>query len=223
MKLQVERVDFDVEQCSLRLTGKNVEENEFIKRGQYHTLELEIGHPFTIEKECWDSLYLQQLEEACDPSTRAELAAVVMQEGLAHVCLITNSMTLTRARIEKNISKKKQGADLDKAKLQFFKEIFDAIKKYINFEVVKAVLLGSPGFLKDDFMTYFEDQCIKLGDTPLLRQKAKFFKTHTSSGHKHSIEEILCDPALKSQLLDVKAAGEVCFQSLRFFIVIMAA
>jgi protein pelota len=67
----------------------------------------------------------------------------------------------------------------------------------------------SPGFLKDDFMVFFEEQCVKNNDTPLLRQKSKFFKAHTTSGHKHSIEEILTDPSLKTQLMEVKAAGEV--------------
>ena len=111
LKIRVERMDFDVEQCSLRLNGRNVEENEFVKMGQYHTLEIEIGHPFTIEKDCWDSLYLQHLNDACDPGMRAEIAAVVMQEGLANVCLITSVMTLTRAKIEKNTGKKKLVSD----------------------------------------------------------------------------------------------------------------
>ncbi len=49
----MERIEFDVEQSSLRLNGRNVEENEHLKMGQYHTLELEIGHPVGIEKDCW--------------------------------------------------------------------------------------------------------------------------------------------------------------------------
>jgi protein pelota len=58
LKIRVERVEFDAEQCSLRLTGKNVEEHEHVKMGQYHTLTLELDHPFTIEKACWDAVYV---------------------------------------------------------------------------------------------------------------------------------------------------------------------
>ena len=55
LKIEVVRIEFDVEQCSLRLNGRNVEENEYIKMGQYHTLEVEIAHPITIEKQIWVS------------------------------------------------------------------------------------------------------------------------------------------------------------------------
>ena len=49
------------------------------------------------------------LEMACDPTKSADLAAVVMQEGLAHLCLITPNMTLVRAKIETNIPRKRKG------------------------------------------------------------------------------------------------------------------
>ena len=49
------------------------------------------------------------LEQACDVTQHADLAAIVMQEGLAHVCLITASMTLVRAKIETNIPRKRKG------------------------------------------------------------------------------------------------------------------
>jgi stalled ribosome rescue protein Dom34 len=31
LKIKMERIEFDSEQCSLRVTGRNVEENEFVK------------------------------------------------------------------------------------------------------------------------------------------------------------------------------------------------
>lgn len=46
---------------------------------------------------------------ACDPAQHADLAAVVMQEGLAHVCLVTSNMTLVRAKIDVNIPRKRKG------------------------------------------------------------------------------------------------------------------
>ena len=49
------------------------------------------------------------VEMACDPTQHADLGAVVMQEGLAHVCLVTSSMTLVRAKIETNIPRKRKG------------------------------------------------------------------------------------------------------------------
>ena len=100
------KVEFDAEQFSLRVNGTNVEENEHIKLGQHHTVDITIGKAFTIEKDCWDSIFLQRLNDCADPSKRAEVAAIVMQEGIANICLITSYMTVTIARIQKSISKK---------------------------------------------------------------------------------------------------------------------
>ena len=79
LQIEVERIEFDAEQCSLRINGKNKTESDVVKLGQYHTLDIEIGAPFKIEKDCWDSIFLQQLEDACDVTKRAEIAAIVMQ------------------------------------------------------------------------------------------------------------------------------------------------
>jgi protein pelota len=46
---------------------------------------------------------------ATDPTKSADLAACVMQEGLAHVCLVTNSLTLVRAKIDINMPRKRRG------------------------------------------------------------------------------------------------------------------
>ena len=48
-------------------------------------------------------------ELACDVTQHADVAAVVMQEGLAHVCLVTPSMTLVRSKIETTIPRKRKG------------------------------------------------------------------------------------------------------------------
>ena len=106
--IQVDRIEFDAEQCALRLNGKNVKENEFIKLGQYHTLEIELNRPFTITKECWDVVYREILDDISDPMKKAEIAVLVMQEGLANLCLIKSAMTKTLAKIERTLPKKKQ-------------------------------------------------------------------------------------------------------------------
>ena len=111
--LCVEEVDFDMEQCTLRVKGRNMAENEFMKMGQYHTVDIEVGQPITLEKQCWDTISLERLTEASDPAAKADMAAIVMQEGLAHVCLVTSSMTVTRSRIERRMPKKGQVEHID--------------------------------------------------------------------------------------------------------------
>ena len=56
--IKVEKIEFDSEQGSLRLNGANCRESEYLKLGQYHTIEVALHRSLTIEKEHWDSLYL---------------------------------------------------------------------------------------------------------------------------------------------------------------------
>ena len=53
---------------------------------------------------------MNRIDQACDPTQHADLAAIVMQEGLAHICLVTSSMTVVRAKIETNIPRKRKGS-----------------------------------------------------------------------------------------------------------------
>lgn len=50
------------------------------------------------------------LDQACDVAQKADVAAVVMQEGLANVVLVTPAMTLLRAKVEVTIPRKRRGS-----------------------------------------------------------------------------------------------------------------
>ena len=53
--------------------------------GAYHTIDLELHRNFTVYKHEWDSIDLDRIDQACDVTQRAEIAAIVMQEGAAFV------------------------------------------------------------------------------------------------------------------------------------------
>ena len=48
------------------------------------------------------------MEDAGDPTKKAEIAAVVLQEGLASVCLVKSSITKVCAKIERTMPKKSE-------------------------------------------------------------------------------------------------------------------
>lgn len=50
------------------------------------------------------------LDQACDATQKADVAAVVMQEGLANLVLVTPAMTLLRAKVEVTIPRKRRGS-----------------------------------------------------------------------------------------------------------------
>lgn len=78
--------------------------------GAYHTLDLELNRKFTITKPEWDSVALERIDMACDVGQNADVAAVIMQDGLAFICLITANMTLVRSKIDIAIPRKRKGS-----------------------------------------------------------------------------------------------------------------
>lgn len=211
LTLEVTDIDFDTQGCRLRLKGRNVAENAHVKMGAYHTIDVEPNRKFSLLKAEWDSVALERIELATDPSKHADLAAVVMQEGLAHVCLVTASMTVVRAKIDLSIPRKRRGnaSQHEKALTRFYDAVLQAVLRHVDFAVVKAVLVASPGFVRDKFLEFAQQHAVRNDLKVLLENKPKFVPVHSSSGFKHSLKEVLQDPAVQARLSDTKAAEEV--------------
>jgi protein pelota len=208
--IKVNKVDFDPDSLQVRISGPNVEESKFIKMGAHHTLTLEIGRNFTIEKECWDQIFLDRIEEACNPDLAAEIAAIVMQPGLAHLCLVTGSITVTKARIDITIPKKRTGSSNHaKALKRFYEAVYQAVLRHVDFDQIKCVLCASPGYVKDDFYKYLCEESVRRDDRKLMENKSKFVLCKASSGHKHALEEVFSDESIMSKMTDTKIAKEV--------------
>ena len=117
----------------MRLKGRNVEENPYVKMGAYHTVDVEPNRKFTLTKTLWDIIALERIDMACDPSQNADVAAIVMQEGIAHVCLLTGAMTIVRAKIDVAIPRKRKGSSSQYEKVTFCNKIVLKKVTYIIF------------------------------------------------------------------------------------------
>lgn len=216
LTIEVRKIDFDHEAEAIHVAGVNVEENKWVRNGAHHTLDLVIDRPFTIVKDDggWDVIAMERLREACDPASRSDLAAVVMQEGLAHVCLITPSTTLVRAKIELSVPRKRRGAHEqahERGLGRFFAQVLQAIKMHVDFGKIKAILVASPGFVKDQFMKFVKQEVAS--NKPEMKvigdNLGKFVTAHSSSGFKHALKEVLQSEEMLARLADTKAAQEV--------------
>lgn len=121
----MKNLDFDAQSSQLHVSGQIVNETPHTKIGQHHTLDLELNRNFTLEKEVgssgegvgWDSIAVQMLKDAVDEGgkRRAEAVAVVMQEGVAHVCFIGQFQTILKQKVEMSVPRKRAGgSDHDK-------------------------------------------------------------------------------------------------------------
>lgn len=211
LTILVEGVEFDPEGGVIRLKGKNLTESEWVKLGSYHTLELEEQRAFTIRKEAWDALDIERVRQACDPKLSADLAAVLITEGLAQVCLVGSATTLVRAKVEANLPRKRgaAAAGYDKAWDKFLNNVFEAVVRHVDWSIVKCLVIAGPGFAKDSFRTYLDAEAVKREARPLIENKARIVVAQASSAYKHSLKEVLALPAIAGQIKDTKAAREV--------------
>jgi protein pelota len=211
LTIRIKKIDFDPDSDEVRISGIVESENDKgVRLGAHHTLKIKPYQNFTLEKVCWDQIYLEILDDSCNPTANSELAAVVMHMGLAHVCLITGSLTVTKARIETNIPKKRTGSSNNsKGIKKFFDAVYQALLRHIDFNKIKAILIGSPGYVKDDFFTYLKEESIRRDDRSLIDNIKKIVLVKASNGHKYALEDIFTDPSIMKRLEDTKVAKEV--------------
>ncbi|SMQ45004.1 unnamed protein product [Zymoseptoria tritici ST99CH_1A5] len=208
LTIRVTKLDFDPQAGQLHVSGQIVSENEHVSLGSHHTLDLELHRNFTLEKaDGWDSIAIATLKESVNQDAKAQLWAVVMQEGMANICLVTEYQTILRQRVEMPIPKKRAGSsEHDKRLDKFYQTVFDSLLRQINLEDPKPLLLASPGFTASTFQQFIKKQAAGGSNKPLSLLVSKITVAHSASGHTHSLAEVLSSPAVTSQLSDSKFA-----------------
>ncbi|KAI4119002.1 MAG: hypothetical protein LQ345_001033 [Seirophora villosa] len=231
LTIRVESLDFDPQSSQLHVSGRIAEETKFTKVGQYHTLDLELQRNFTLIKdgeEAWDSVARGIIKEACDPVKSADVWAVVMQEGLANIAVLTGARTVLRQRVEVSIPRKRaarasdhdkvctklnlmlrgQHAEVAQGLEKFFQTTLDTLLRQIDLNESKPILLASPGFTASSFQKFIIDTATRTGNKALMAQKANLVVVHSSSGHLHSLNEILQTPEVTARLQNTQYTRE---------------
>ncbi|KAK9325663.1 hypothetical protein V1517DRAFT_167100 [Lipomyces orientalis] len=223
LAINVQKTDFDPSAGALHASGPVAEESPHVRLGAYHTLDLALHRAFTLSKlpnAPWDSVALQTVTSACDPASRAEVGAVVLQPGFANICLVTEHMTLLRQRVEISIPRKRaadSAAGHDKAVTRFYAAVAVAMNRHFDYGNLKAVIIASPGFTGEQLLQYLLDSAAKDVDSGsatagtnkmLIKSKNKFLLVHCASGHIHALNEVLRAPEVLARLADTKFARE---------------
>ncbi|KAI3404841.2 DOM34 [Candida oxycetoniae] len=217
LRLLVEDIDYVASDSTMRINGKSLLQQEYIPLNSYHTAEVELNKEISIVKESWDEYDMTLLDDLCSIEKKADIGAVVFQEGVAHVCYVTDQMTVLQAKIEKSIPRKNKDygtRDLDKAMNSFFNMIIQAIIRHFDFEKLKVIILASPGFLANSLYERLIQECTNLqssGNTKdakrfniILTNKHKILVAHCSTGYLQGLEEVLTDSSLSKKLADTK-------------------
>lgn len=194
----------------MHVGGLVCEENKYVQLGQAHTLDLELNRNFTLFKEEWDAVAVQMLKEAVDVKEKSEVGAVVLQEGLANVCLVTEHMTVLRQRVECGVPRKRKGSTTayEKGLEKFYQQVFAAIQANFKIESMKAIIIASPGFVAAGLQKYIFAEAVLTDNKTLMQSKPKWMTVHCSSGHIHALNEVLKSPEVMSQLAETRYARE---------------
>lgn len=242
LTIRVTSTDFDPAAGQLHVSGRVAEENKHVALGSYHTLDLELHRNFTLEKaDGWDSVAIGILRDAARTDARAQIWAVVMQEGLANICQITEHQTVFRQSVRVAIPHKRSGAgDHEKAMVKFHKTLLDTLLRQVDLPTSATaaaastapttsstsssstssqpppLLIASPGFYAQNFQRYIKDEAQRTTNKPLLAYLPSIITAHSASGHLSALSEALSSPELKSRLSDTKYARETALMD-RFY------
>ena len=202
---------------TLHISGRVAEENPNVRTGSFHTLDIEIQRKLTITKERWDQQHLEVLQESGEAGNTAEVGAVILGEGKAIVCLLTNNMTLVQQRIQVAMPRKRPGAGYGAAsggaaKLseRFNDQVYGAVMKLLNLPSMRVVLLASPGFWRESMYEFLLAEAVRRNDKVLIGSEGrrKLLKVHCATTHVHSLLDVLKSPEVSAQLKDTKFTRE---------------
>ncbi|RDW75134.1 protein DOM34 [Coleophoma cylindrospora] len=210
--IQVTSIDFDSFAGQLHVSGRVASENEWVSVGAYHTLDLELERQFTLEKPSgWDSVALDVVKESLRELSEGTIPAVVMQAGLANICLITEHQTVLKQTVEVPIPGKRGGESAvhDKALEKFYKTTLETLQRHVDIsQPGRMLLLASPGFIASGFQKFIFEEAKRTGNKALLANKGNISVVHSSSGHLHSLNQVLKSKEVLVKLKDTKYAKE---------------
>jgi len=206
----VKSIEYDAAGNCIRYSGKNCEENQWVKMGAHHTLEIELNNKMTLGKDCWDAIHLQELDEATDVHKTSEVAVVLLEAGIANFHLLTAVLAKDVHRVSVALPRKRATTTgYDKAVVRFYEQVYQGIKDHVDLSLVKCVLLAGPGFVKDDFLTWMLQKATQNGDTQVLQKKSIFISVHASCVHKQALKELLADEQVQKSIANTKAAAHL--------------
>lgn len=212
IRLLVESIEYTPSDEEMRIRGKSLDVNEYVPLMSYHTADVQLNKSFTLYKPEWDEISYGIVVKACSFEDKAEIGAVVLEEGVAHLCLVADNMTVLRNKIEKLIPRKRRGEDgggnHDKALEKFFDMVVTTIFRNFDLARLKAIILASPGFTAQLLYDKIMATALREENKQVIQNKTKFIIAHSLTGYLQGLEEVLRDSKVQSQLLDTKYARE---------------
>lgn len=179
--------------------------------GQHHTLAIEANRQFTITKaHGWDSVARDALSVALSDDKNGAMAAVVMQEGLANICLITEFRTVLKTKVEMPVPKKRDASKTQDTSFdKFFDKTLQSLLRAADFsDNSRPVLLASPGFVASDFKEYITRMGRDKSDKLLQALAKNASVIHTNTGNIYALNQVLQSQEVKATMARMNFTSE---------------
>ena len=146
-----------------------------------------------------------------------------MEEGIANLFLVSRATSKLKAKIEKRIPKKKGIAAavgaVEKQKGKFYEQIIQALIIHFTESAawqtqLKCVIIASPGFTREAFYNYLRNSAeahssSKGSNSGFLKHCLdRAIVAHSTSGFKHSLQEVLSNKAVQEKIKDLAVFEE---------------
>ncbi len=155
VKLDVEKAEIDRSAFRLRITGKIIDGKplEFVSMGSHHTINVEPRDSISVHKDEWKSYIIGRIKEAVAEAKKPRLGIVAIDEEKASFAYIKGYGIDIVSEHYSRLSKKMNEKEYKKQKELFF----DSVISTVGNMPVDAVMIGGPGFTKDDLKKYMDN------------------------------------------------------------------
>ncbi len=193
LALSIKAETVELTENSVRVNGKVAEETEDVPKGSYHSITVEEGSEFTLEKEQWLAYQKQKLQEACEKKYDYLFCLFDREEALFALAKKFGYEILTTLKGE--VQKKAKAVEVRK---DFHEEIIKTLEAYYERYQPSAVILASPAFYKEDLYKKI----------PPSNFKKKIVLATCSDISERSLDEVMRRPELAETLKHSRARQE---------------
>lgn len=193
LKIQVEKQDFHEFSNNLRITGKTIEGSEDIKKGAYHTFDIEENSIISITK---SKLLQYQLKILEDSTTKKvpKILICIIDRSEACFALLKDKGYDYLSELEGEVTKKRYNEEV---KSNFYKQVSIQLQDYVKKYNILHIILASPSFWKEYLIKEIPKEL-----------QPKIIQATCNHVGKQGITELLKRTELKKVLVQERTAQE---------------
>ena len=144
--IEVEQVEYHQQADRLRATGTIMEGKDL---GEHHTINIEEDKVFTIQKDQWKDHELNRINEAIEETKRGQVLIISMDRDDATFGVLRGFGIDIAGTIKSGKAGKRYEQE---NKTNYHDLITKRMKEIIERENLDVIILGGPGFAKDEYL-----------------------------------------------------------------------